>query len=156
LLQAELDARGYNYRVVNAGVSGDTTSSGLQRMRQVLSLKPSIVLLELGGNDGLRGLPIEVTRSNLEEMIVALRDAGATVALAGMTLPRNYGQTYIRQFEELYRSLAAKYRLRLVPFEIEPLAARGMLQDDGIHPTADGYRAALPRIFSELAPLLIK
>jgi acyl-CoA thioesterase-1 len=155
LLQAELDRRGLNYRVVNAGVSGDTTSGGLERLGQVIELNPKIVLIELGANDGLRGLPVPATKANLEEMITALKRAGAKVALAGMTLPRNYGPDYIREFENMYKDIAAKHDVRLVPFRMEPLIARpGLMQADGLHPTAEGYRAALPEILKGIEPLL--
>src|SRR5262245_45317773 len=105
-LQRKLDQRGYKYRVVNMGISGDTTSGGRARMKAGLDVKPSIVILELGANDGLRGLPIRQTTSNLEDMITAFRNTGAIVILAGMTLPRNYGTAYIRSFEEVFRGLA--------------------------------------------------
>jgi acyl-CoA thioesterase-1 len=154
LLQRELDAKGLNYRVINAGLSGDTTAGGLDRLPQVLAAKPAVVLLELGANDGLRGVPISVTRTNLEKMIVAMKGAAISVALAGMTLPRNYGADFITQFERLYADLAKRHKIPLVRFELEPLAARGLLQQDGIHPTAEGYRVALPAIFKGLEPAL--
>lgn len=155
LLQQALDEKGYRYRVVNQGVSGDTTSGGLARLPQALALKPEIVLLELGANDGLRGLPIELTRANLGELIEALQKSGARVLLAAMTLPRNYGPDYIAQFEALYPALARKYKLTLVPFRLEPLLARpGLLQPDGLHPTAEGYRQSLPAILNAIEPAL--
>jgi acyl-CoA thioesterase I len=150
LLQREMS----RYRVINAGLSGDTTAGGLDRLPQVLALKPKVVLLELGANDGLRGIPIAVTRANLEQMIIAMKAAGIQVALAGMTLPRNYGADFIGKFEALYAELARKHKLALLRFELEPLAARGLLQADGMHPTAEGYRAALPKIVAGLAPVL--
>jgi acyl-CoA thioesterase I len=156
LLQKELDARRLNFRVVNAGLSGDTTSGGLDRLPQILRLNPKVVLLELGANDGLRGMPLGVTRANLDQMIVAMQQAGITVVLAGMTLPRNYGADFIRQFEALYTDLARRHKLGLLRFELEPLAARGLLQSDGMHPTAEGYRVALPTIFAGLVPALRK
>jgi acyl-CoA thioesterase-1 len=157
LLQAALDEKGYRYRVVNGGISGDTTSGGLARMPEALALRPEVVLLELGGNDGLRGLPLDVTRANLEEMIRGFQRAGAKVLLAGMTLPRNYGPKYIGQFEALYRELAKQYKLTLIPFLLEPLAAKpGMMQNDGIHPTASGYREAVPSFVRLLEPQLKK
>ena len=108
VLQRELDARGYGYRVVNMGVSGDTTTDGLARLPTVQALDPEIVILEFGANDGLRGLPVARARANLEQMIVGLRKSGAAVVMAGMTLPPNYGPDYIREFERMYRDLAAK------------------------------------------------
>jgi acyl-CoA thioesterase-1 len=155
LLQAEVDRRGLRYRVVNAGISGDTTAGGLERLGEVIELNPRIVLIELGANDGLRGVPIPSTKANLEEMITTLRRAGAKVALAGMTLPRNYGPDYIREFESMYRDLAAKHNVQLVPFRMEPLIARpGLMQSDGLHPTAEGYRAVFPAILKGIEPLL--
>lgn len=155
LLQQMLDAEGKKYRVVNAGISGDTTSGGVSRMAQALSLKPAIVLLELGANDGLRGLPIEVTRANLEEMINGFQKAGAKVFLAGMTLPRNYGPEYIAQFEALYKDLAKRYNLTLIPFLLEPMVAKpGLMQQDGLHPTAEGYRLVVPKFLDYLRPAL--
>ncbi len=157
LMQAALDAKGYRYRVVNAGISGDTTSGGLARLADAVAAKPEIVLLELGGNDGLRGLPIHVTRTNLEEMIRGFQGAGAKVVLAGMTLPRNYGPEYIGQFEKIYRDLAKQYKLTLIPFLLEPLVSKpGMMQNDGIHPTASGYREVVPSFVRLLEPMLRK
>ena len=115
-LQRKLDKQGYRYRVVNMGVSGDTSTGGLGRIDYAISMKPEIVILELGGNDGLRGVPVASTKANLERMITAFQSAGASVLLAGMTLPPNYGPDYIRQFESAYRDLAAKYKLPLIPF----------------------------------------
>jgi acyl-CoA thioesterase-1 len=155
LLQAEFDRRGLKYRVVNAGVSGDTTSGGLERLSDVIEMNPKVVLVELGANDGLRGVPVPTTKANLEEIIMSLKRAGAKVALAGMTLPRNYGPDYIREFESMYRDLAAKHDIRLVPFRLEPLLGTpGLMQADGLHPTAEGYRVALPLILQSIEPLL--
>ena len=156
LLQRELDAKGLGYRVINAGLSGDTTAGGLDRLPQVLAAKPAVVLLELGANDGLRGVPISVTRANLGKMIVAMQSAGISVVLAGMTLPRNYGDDFIKRFEALYSDLAKQYKIPLVRFELEPLAAKGLMQPDGIHPTAGGYKAALPSILAGVEPALRK
>ena len=156
-LQAALDDAGYRYRVVNAGVSGDTTGGGLSRAGAITGLKPAAVILELGGNDGLRGLPIESTSANLEQIIGILRKSGALVVLAGMTLPPNYGAGYIEQFENVYKRLAAKYRLPLIPFLLEGVAGRpGLMQEDGIHPTAEGNRVAARNVFRVIAPFLKK
>src|SRR6267142_2677650 len=113
-LQRRLDERGYKYRVVNMGISGDTTSGGRARMKQALEAKPSIVILELGANDGLRGLPVKQTRENLELMITTFKQGGTVVVLAGMTLPRNYGSAYVSSFEDVFRDLAKKYNLPLI------------------------------------------
>jgi acyl-CoA thioesterase-1 len=140
-LQRALDARGHHWHVINAGVSGDTTGNALDRLPQVIAQKPKMVILEIGGNDGLRGLPLTTTRSNLDELITALKKTGATVLLIGMTLPANYGGGYIRQFEKLYHELAAKHDIKLVDVAKAGVAGvAGMMQRDGIHPTANGYR----------------
>jgi len=156
-LQRRLDEEGFRYRVINAGVSGDTTAGGLRRVNWVLSSEPSIVVLELGGNDGLRGLRLEETRSNLEEIIRRLQDRKVTIVLAGMKLPPNYGADYTTRFESLYGELAGRYRVALIPFFLEGVAARPTLnQADGIHPTAQGYRVVTGNVFSTLVPLLKK
>src|SRR5215471_7571258 len=121
-LQRKLDERGYKYRVVGMGISGDTTSGGRARMKAALEQKPSIVILELGANDGLRGLPIAQMQMNLEQMIQDFQKAGAKVVLAGMTLPRNYGDAYVKSFEDVFRNLARKYDLHLIPFFLEGVA----------------------------------
>lgn len=157
LLQRRLEDAGYRYRVVNAGISGDTTSGGLGRLQPELDAKPAIVILELGGNDGLRGLPVEQTRSNLEEMIVAFKGAGAHVILAGMTLPLNYGVDYVRAFEELFKDLARKHDVALIPFLLEGVAGQpGLVQPDGIHPTEKGYPIVMDVVWKYLEPLLKK
>ena len=156
-LQRLLDEKGYPYRIVNAGVSGDTTAGGLARIREITGLKPEIVLLELGGNDGLRGLPVTQTKANLEEMVVLLQKEGIIVVLAGMTLPRNYGPDYIKAFEQLYRDIATRYKLVLIPFALESVAGEpGLMQRDGIHPTAEGYARAAPVMFGYLEKVLKK
>src|SRR5262252_7606968 len=110
-LQRKLDSLGYKYRIVNMGISGDTTSGGRARMQAALNVTPSIVILELGANDGLRGMPTAAMQANLEQMIEEFQKARAKVVLAGMTLPRNYGAAYVTSFEEVFRSLAKKYSL---------------------------------------------
>lgn len=154
-LQQLIDRRGYGYHVVNAGVSGDTTADGLERLTDIISLRPAIVILEFGGNDGLRGLPVVSTRANLEKMIIGLQQAGIRVVLAGMTLPRNYGVDYIRAFERMYADLAKKYDLTLIPFLLEGVGgiARYM-QPDGIHPNAEGNERVAAVVFRYLEPLL--
>jgi len=143
------------YRVVNAGISGDTTSGGFARIDSVTGLAPKIVILELGGNDGLRGLPLASTRANLEQMIVELRKSGARVVLAGITLPPNYGPDYIREFEKIYMDLAAKYKLPFIPFLLEGVVgAPGMMQPDGIHATVKGNEVVARLVLRTLKPLL--
>jgi acyl-CoA thioesterase-1 len=141
LLQKDLDGRGLKYRVVNMGVSGDTTQDGLARVSLALTEKPAIVLLELGGNDGLRGMPVRLTESNLAQMIQAFQGAGARVVLAGMTLPPNYGQQYIAEFEKVYRDVAAKYKVKLIPFVLDGVGGHDeFMQRDGLHPNAAGAK----------------
>jgi acyl-CoA thioesterase-1 len=154
-LQRKLDELGYQYRVVGMGVSGDTTSGGMARMKAALDQKPSIVILELGANDGLRGLPLAQMQRNLEEMIKDFRKAGAKVVLAGMTLPRNYGDAYVKPFEEVFRSLAKKYELPLIPFFLEGVAGNPRFTlEDLIHPNAEGYARVTDIVMKTLAPLL--
>ena len=154
-LQRRLDAAGYVYRVVNAGVSGETTAGGVRRVSWALNGKPVIVILELGGNDGLRGLSLKETKANLERIIQQLQQASVTVVLAGMKLPPNYGQDYTGGFEALYQALAKQYRLTLIPFFLDGVAGSSSLnQADGIHPTGEGYRLIVEKVFPTLEPLL--
>ena len=156
-LQRRLDEAGYRYRVINAGISGETTAGGLRRVSWVLSSKPSIVILELGGNDGLRGLDLKDTRSNLEKIIQRLQAAGVTVVLAGMKLPPNYGDDYTARFSAMYHELARAYHLTLMPFFLEGVATQtGLNQADGIHPTGAGYRVIVENLMRMLEPLLAK
>jgi len=156
-LQQALDRAGYAYRVVNAGISGDTTGGGLARLDNVLALKPEIVIVELGANDGLRGLPLKSTRANLERIIVRLQQAGARVVLAGMTLPRNYGPDYIRGFERIFIELAETHSAALIPFLLAGVAETGRhMQRDRLHPTAEGNRRVAANVMQTLEPLLRK
>ena len=154
-LQRRLDALGLRYRVVNAGVSGETTAGGLRRVPWILRSTPEVVILELGANDGLRGLRVEETKANLERIIQQLQQAGVQVVLTGMKLPPNYGKDYLSGFERMYSDLAARYRIPLVPFFLEGVAASSALnQADGIHPTAKGYRTIVERMLKTLLPVL--
>jgi acyl-CoA thioesterase-1 len=156
-LQEKLALSGYRYRVVNAGVSGDTTAGGVRRVDWVLKSKPDLVILELGANDGLRGLDLKETRANLAQIIQRLQSNGAQVVLAGMKLPPNYGADYTRAFQSMYSDLAKQYGLPLIPFFLEGVAAQaGLNQADGIHPTGQGYVVVVDRIFTVLEPLLKK
>jgi acyl-CoA thioesterase-1 len=155
VLQRDLDRLGYRYRVANLGVSGDTSTDGLARVDTVITLHPAVVVLEFGANDGLRGLPVAVTRANLEKMIAALERAGATVVVAGMTLPPNYGPEYIRPFERIYKDLAAKYRTPLIPFLLADVGGTSRyMQRDGLHPNAAGYARVAQHVLGALEPLL--
>ncbi|MFB3830143.1 MAG: arylesterase [Bryobacteraceae bacterium] len=154
-LQRLLDGAGYRYRVVNLGVSGETSSDGLARVGTVLAEKPTIVILEFGANDGLRGVPVRILRANLERMIAALQDGGAAVVLAGMTLPPNYGREYIREFEAVFREVADRRRVAFIPFLLEGVAPdpRYMLRD-GLHPNGAGYAIIARTVFQAIRPLL--
>ena len=154
-LQKDLDREGLSWRVVNAGVSGDTTTDGVNRLGEVLAYKPRIVIVEFGGNDGLRGLPIETTRANLEQMVSTLQKAGVSAVLAGMTLPPNYGPDYIKSFERIYAELKAKYKVTEIPFLLEGVATnRSLMQRDGLHPTAKGNEVVAETVLKYLKPLL--
>jgi acyl-CoA thioesterase-1 len=153
-LQQELDRRGLRYRVVNAGISGETTTDALARLSTVSALKPVVVIVEFGGNDGLRGLPVSTTRSNLDQIVVGLKDSGAAVLLAGMTLPPNYGPEYIASFQRVYSDLAAKDKVALIPFLLEGVAGTSRMQRDGLHPTADGNRLVAATVMRYLQALL--
>ncbi len=154
-LQKELDSKGYVYRVVNLGISGDTTSGGLSRIQSAVALHPVITILELGGNDGLRGLPLADTRSNMSQMTQALLDGGSKVVIAGMTLPPNYGPDYIRDFEQIFVELAAKQKLPRIRFLLEGVALNPkLMQADGIHATAEGNRLVAANVMRTLTPLL--
>lgn len=154
-LQAKLDLAGYRYRVVNAGVSGDTSAQGLNRLPAIRSLHPALVIVELGANDGLRGIPATQTRDNLDEIIRTLRDDGVKVVLAGMEMPPNYGPDYTRQFRSVFRDLAKEYELPLIPFFLEGVGGIAELnQEDGIHPTAQGYVRVTENVWKILEPLV--
>lgn len=156
-LQKEIDAAGLKYRVVNQGISGDTTSGGLARVDQATSLKPYLVILELGGNDGLRGLPLTVTRDNLDKMVAAFKESGAKVMLAGMTLPRNYGPDYVKEFEQIYPMLEKKHKITRMKFLLEGVAMHNdLMQQDQIHPTAAGNKIVAHNVYQVIAPLLKK
>lgn len=156
-LQERLDRLNYRYRVINAGVSGETTAGALRRVSWILNNKPAIVILESGANDGLRGLKLEETRRNLGQIIEQFQQAGVMVVLAGMKLPPNYGQDYTAGFEAIYPALAKRYRIPLIPFFLEGVAASSTLnQADGIHPTKEGYAIIVEQVFKTLRPLIRK
>jgi acyl-CoA thioesterase-1 len=141
LLQDQLAARGYSYRVVNAGVSGETSSGALSRIEWILTLKPDLIILETGANDGLRGLNPELTRSNIEKIVEVLQARKIPLLLAGMQMARNLGPRYTDDFARIYPEIAKKYDLILMPFFLEQVAGQPKLnQADTIHPTAEGYR----------------
>jgi acyl-CoA thioesterase-1 len=154
-LQADLDAKGYNYRVVNEGISGNTTKDGVERLDSIVAMKPAIVVVEFGGNDGLRGLPIEDSRSNLDKIIATLKAGGAKVVLAGITLPPDYGPDYIKQFNQTYTLLAKKYMVPMLPFLLKGVfGVDGMMQRDNTHATAEGNKIVANNVLPLIQPLL--
>jgi len=156
LLQQRLDQDGHAYRVFNSSITGETTQGGRTRLPKLLEKHaPAIVIVELGGNDGLRGLPLEVTRDNLSAMIEMSQAAGARVLLAEMRIPPNYGRAYTEAFNGAYTVLANQYNVVLVPFLLQDIALEpGMMQSDGVHPTAAAQPVILNQVWSELEPLL--
>jgi acyl-CoA thioesterase-1 len=156
LLQKRLQAQGYVTPVVNASVSGETSGGGLQRLPRALALhKPSLVILELGANDGLRGLPIAETRGNLEKMIGMAQHAGAQVLFVGMRLPPNYGARYTADFSQMFADIAQGDHLPYVPFLLESVALEpDFMQADGLHPSARGTPIILDTVWPRLLPLL--
>lgn len=156
-LQAKLDELGYKYKVVNAGISGDTTAGGVARIETVLMHKPRIVILELGANDGLRGTKVAVMRENLSKMIERLQKEGAVVILAGMQMTPNLGPEYLAEFNGAFPDLAKAYNLPLIPFFLEGVAAIPELNlPDRIHPTGEGYKKVVENLFPVLEPHLKK
>jgi acyl-CoA thioesterase-1 len=158
LLDKRLRAQGYGYTVVNASVSGETTSGGLQRLPRALELnKPQILILELGANDALRGLPLANAKDNLSKMVEMGQKAGARVLLVGMRMPPNYGPKYTADFVQMYADLSARYRAPLVPFLLESVALdSSRMQEDGLHPNALGEPEVLDTLWPQLVPLLKK
>ena len=155
LLQTRLRREGFAYRIVNAGVSGDTTAGAVRRLDWVLRAHPAIVVVALGANDGLRGLPVTAMRDNLVLIVTRLQASGARVLLAGMRLPPNYGEAYTREFAEAFRAVARQTSVPLVPFLLEGVAGDARLnQADGIHPNAAGQRVVAERLWPAIRPLL--
>jgi acyl-CoA thioesterase-1 len=156
LLQTRLKDQEYGYQVINASVSGETTAGGLARLPRALMLHhPRIVILELGGNDGLRALPIAQMRANLANMIDLATAAGAKVLLLGMRMPPNYGADFTEQFHQCYSDLAREKKLPLVPFLLQDIAlSPGLIQADGIHPNELGQPKLLDNVWPSLKPLL--
>lgn len=155
LLETRLREAGYPYRVVNAGVSGDTTAGGLRRVDWVLRARPEIVIVALGGNDGLRGQSVAAMRANLDAVVERLKAREARVLLAGMRVPPNYGAEYTRQFAQVFPDVARRAGVPLVPFLLDGVAADPRLnQPDGIHPSAEGHRVIARHLWPYLVPLL--
>ncbi|PLY03269.1 MAG: arylesterase [Desulfuromonas sp.] len=154
-LEAALQKRGHNVRVINAGVSGDTSAGGLRRLDWTLADNPDLVLLALGSNDALRGLDPEKTRANLDAIIEKIRQKGSQVLLAGMKAPRNLGPTYYTRFDNLYPELAEKHAIPFYPFFLEGVATRAEFnQADGIHPNARGVEIMVKNLLPVLQALL--
>jgi len=152
-LERRLREAGYPWRVVNAGISGETSSGALSRVNWVLTLKPDIVVLVTGANDGLRGIDPKVTEKNLDEMVRILTERNVTVVLGGMKMVTNLGRAYTGAFSAVYPAVAKRHDLILVPFFLEGVAGRADLnQDDSIHPTAEGYRIVVDTVF----PFVVK
>lgn len=156
-LQRNLDRNGFAYRVENMGVSGDTTKDGIARLNRVVALKPEIAVVEFGGNDGLRGLPLGDTQRNLDTIVSTLKKAGVRVAMAGITLPRDYGPDYISRFNGMYPAIAKKNGVALLPFMYKNVyGLPGFIQADGIHATARGNAQVALNIEGLIAPMLKK
>jgi acyl-CoA thioesterase-1 len=156
-LQRDLDSRGYRYKVNNQGTSGATTKDAVAELHSILLLHPEVVIVEFGGNDGLRGLPPSETRRNLDAVLTGLENAHIKVLLAGITLPPNYGSDYIQSFEQVFRDLAAKHHTAFVPMIYKDLVhVPGTIQADGIHPTAKGSEIIAKTLLPVLTPLLRK
>lgn len=158
LLNERLRTQGYGYNVVNASISGETTAGGLQRLPRALELnKPQILVLELGANDALRGLPLTTAKDNLSKMVELATKAGAKVLLVGMRIPPNYGPKYTADFVQMYADVSAQYHTPLVPFLLQSVALdSARMQDDGLHPNASGEPAVLDTLWPQLVPLLKK
>ncbi|MFI4867920.1 MAG: arylesterase [Steroidobacterales bacterium] len=156
LLARKISQLGYGFRVINASVSGETTAGGVGRLPHALDVQqPRILVLELGANDGLRGLPLDGTRDNLEKMITLARARGVTVLLLGMRMPPNYGERYTSGFQNMYSALAAAHNLSLVPFLLDQVALNpALMQPDGLHPTEAGQPLLLDNVWPKLEPLL--
>lgn len=156
LLEIRLQEQGHSYRILNSSVSGDTTQGGLSRLPRLLDrYQPEIVIIELGGNDGLRGINPDVTRKNMTSMIQQSQQNGARVLLTGIRLPPNYGTAYLQQFETMYADLAGEYGTLLVPFFMDGVIfTPGLLQADGIHPNENGQPVLLENIWRVLEPAL--
>jgi len=156
-LQARLRREGYVYRVVNGGVSGDTTAGGLRRVDWILRARPEVVVVALGANDGLRGLPVSQLKSNLSAIVERLTAEGARVLLAGMRVPPNYGDRYTREYAAAFAEVARRGKTPLMPFLLEGVAAEARLnQPDGIHPNVAGHQAIADHLWPHLKPLLAR
>jgi acyl-CoA thioesterase-1 len=156
-LQRDLDQLGYSYKVSNMGTSGATTKDAIVNVGIVVKAHPSVAIVEFGGNDGLRGLPLEQTRKNLDAVLTALDGAHIKVLLAGITLPPNYGQDYVGAFDKVFRDLAMKHHAAFIPMIYKDLVnVPDTIQEDGVHPTAKGSEIIAKTLLPALKPLLHK
>jgi len=156
-LGRQLEKRGFQYSVINQGVSGNTTKDAVARVASIVALHPDVVVLEFGGNDGLRGLPPNITRANLDQVVATLQKAHIKVLLVGITLPPNFGADYIKSFDANYKAVAAKYHVPLKPMLYDGIYnLPGTIQEDGIHPTAKGSELIAEHLMPQLLPLLHK
>ena len=158
LLEKSIKNNNLDFQVINAGISGDTTSGGLFRLPKLLSRhKPKIVVLELGGNDGLRGMSLKkVVRKNLKAMIEMVHTSGGIAVLIGVELPPNYGKMYTSNFQQIFVDLASEYNLILINGSIKDMTEMGLMQSDGIHPNQDGHKLIEKEVWANLSPLLNK
>lgn len=157
LIQQKIDSLKYPFHVINAGLSGETTAAGKNRVEWVLNQPVDIFVLELGANDGLRGIPLSETEKNLQEIIdiVTSKDPNTKIILAGMEIPPNMGPEYTASFREIFPKLASKNKIELIPFLLKDVGGIPKLnQQDGIHPTAEGHQIMAETVWKELAPLL--
>jgi acyl-CoA thioesterase-1 len=156
-LQRDLDADGYHYRIVNLGVIGDTSKDGLARIKDVLAQRPVLTIVAIGGNDGLRGIPVSEMSSNLDAILGTLKRSGTKIVIGGITLPPNYGVNYVKVFNAVYPTLAAKYQVPLLPFMLDGVWNHpDLMQKDGIHPTAPGNEIVARKFLPLIEPLLKK
>ena len=154
-LEQVLEKNDHNYKVINGGVSGSTTSSGMSRLKWFLKAKPDLIILALGANDGLRGIKVEKSKKNLEEFIRKCKKENIPVVLAGMQIPPNYGKEYTEAFKKMYQELAAKYELSQIPFLIEGVAGVAELNiEDGIHPNEKGHSIIANNVYKHIKELL--
>lgn len=157
LIQDRIDSLGLNYQVINAGLSGETTAGGLQRIDWILRAKPAILVLELGGNDGLRGLSLAETRKNLNAMIAKIKAAHSEtkILLAGMQIPPNLGQAYTEEFRGLFAEIARSNEVSFIPFLLEDVGGEKELNlSDGIHPNEKGHKIVVETVWKHIGPLL--
>jgi acyl-CoA thioesterase-1 len=158
LLESKLRQEGYGYKVVNASISGDTTGNGMRRFDRAMNIhQPDIVIIELGGNDGLRGYPVDLMQQNLDTMIRAANESSSMVVLAGIQIPPNYGEQYAGEFAAVYPTLAEKHDVLLIPFFLKNVALNpNMMQADGIHPNKQAQPYLLDNVWQTLGPALAR